>query len=79
MDRIRIYSQPTCPACKQLKDYLKSKDVEFDDLDVTADSAAMEELVRVHKVRVTPLTVAGERKVVGFDPVAIDKLLTEAR
>lgn len=79
MTSIRVFSQPTCPACNELKDYLKKKGVAFEDLDVTANRAAMDEMIKVHKVRVTPLLVAGDKKIIGFDPVEIDRMLAELR
>lgn len=77
MDKIRIFSQPTCPACNELKEYLKSKDVEFEDYNILADDKALEEMLHVHKVRVTPLTVIGDRKIIGFDIEKIDEALAD--
>ncbi len=62
MTSIRVFSQPTCPACNELKDYLKKKGVTFEDLDVTADRAALDEMIKVHKVRVTPLLLVGDKR-----------------
>ena len=77
MAKARVFSQPTCSACKDMKDYLKKKGVDFEEVDITASKDAMNELVKVYKVRVTPLLVVGDKKLIGFDPVAIDKLLAE--
>jgi glutaredoxin-like YruB-family protein len=77
MTSIRIFSQPTCPACNELKDYLKKKGVDFEDMDVTSNRAALDEMIKVHKVRVTPLLLAGDKKIIGFDPVEVDKVLAE--
>jgi glutaredoxin len=77
MTSIRVFSQPTCPACNELKDYLKKKGVDFEDMDVISNRAALDEMIKVHKVRVTPLLLAGDRKIIGFDPVEVDKLLAE--
>ncbi len=79
MTSIRVFSQPTCPACNELKDYLKKKGVAFEDLDVTSNRAALDEMIKVHKVRVTPLLLAGDKKIIGFDPVEVDKLLAELK
>jgi Glutaredoxin and related proteins len=79
MTSIRVFSQPTCPACNELKDYLKKKGVTFEDLDVTADRAALDEMIKVHKVRVTPLLLVGDKKIIGFDPVEVDKALAELK
>ncbi|HEY3273555.1 MAG TPA: glutaredoxin domain-containing protein [Methanocella sp.] len=77
MTSIRIFSQPTCPACNELKDYLKKKGVNFEDMDVTSNREALDEMIKVHKVRVTPLLLAGDKKIIGFDPVEVDKVLAE--
>jgi glutaredoxin len=77
MTTIRIFSQPTCPACNDLKDYLKKKGVDFTDVDITANREALDEMIKVHKVRVTPLLLAGDRKIIGFDPVEVDRVLAE--
>jgi glutaredoxin-like YruB-family protein len=77
MITIRVFSQPTCPACNELKDYLKKKGIEFEDMDVTSNREALDEMIKVHKVRVTPLLLAGDRKIIGFDPVEVDKVLAE--
>ncbi len=78
MTRLIIFSQPTCPACNQLKEFLKERGVDYEDRDITTDAKAMEEMIRVHKVRVTPLVVAGGRKIIGFDPIEIEKFLSES-
>lgn len=77
MTSIKVFSQPTCPACNELKDYLKKKGVDFVDMDVTANREALDEMIKVQKVRVTPLLLAGDKRVIGFDPVEIDKVLAE--
>lgn len=77
MTRLMVYSQPTCPACNELKEYLKKKDVDFEDRDVTTDRQALDEMIKVHKVRVTPLLIAGDKKIIGFDPAEVDRLLAE--
>ena len=79
MVKITVYSQPACSACKELKEYLKKKGVEFEEMDITTNKEALNEMLKVHKVRVTPLIVMGDRKLIGFDPVAIDKLLAEKK
>ncbi len=79
MTSIRVFSQPTCPACNELKDYLKKKGVDFVDMDVTSNREALDEMIKVHKVRVTPLLLAGDKRVIGFDPVEVDKVLAEMR
>jgi hypothetical protein len=42
---------------------------------VTRDPAALEELVEVHRSRMTPTLVIGERVILGFDRQELDELL----
>ena len=32
---VKVYSTPTCPWCIRAKDYLRSKNVAFEDIDVS--------------------------------------------
>lgn len=75
MSKVRIFSQPACPACNDVKEYLKKRGVEYEDLDVTSNRDALNEMIQVHKVRVTPLILIGDERLIGFDPVELDKML----
>lgn len=77
MANIQIFSQPTCQACNELKEYLKNRGVSFVDYDIISDYNALEEMLHVHKVRVTPLIIIGDKKLVGFDVEELEKLLAE--
>lgn len=41
-----IYTTPTCPYCKQAKAYFKEHNVQYAEKDVSADSAAQEEMTK---------------------------------
>ncbi|MBI2552757.1 thioredoxin family protein [Candidatus Uhrbacteria bacterium] len=41
-----IYSTPTCPYCKQAKQYFKEHNVQYEEKDVSADSAAQAEMTK---------------------------------
>jgi glutaredoxin len=77
MEKIRIFSQPTCPACNELKEYLKNKGVEFEDYNIIEDHKALEEMLHVHKVRVTPLLIIGNDRMIGFNPDELETLLAK--
>lgn len=78
MADIRIFSQPTCPACSEVKEYLKSKGIPFTDYNILEDDKALEEMLHVHKVRVTPLIIINDKKkIIGFDVDEIEKALAE--
>ncbi len=42
---------------------------------MTRDPAALEELVEVHRSRMTPTLVIGDRVILGFDRQELDELL----
>jgi glutaredoxin-like YruB-family protein len=79
MATVKIFSQPTCPACNELKEYLKNKNIPFEDHDIISDDKALEEMIHVHKVRVTPLIIIGDKKLIGFDVEEIEKALAANR
>ncbi len=45
MTDITVYSTPTCPWCRMLKDYLRQNKVDFRDIDVSSDHEAAREMV----------------------------------
>ena len=52
-----------------------ARGIEFEEYDVTRDADALEELVEVHRSRMTPTLVVGGRVVLGFDRQQLDDLL----
>lgn len=78
MATVKVYSTLTCPWCKVTKDYLRSRNVAFADIDVGADPGAAQEMVRVSgQYGVPVITIDGE-VVVGFDRAKIDTLLAQS-
>lgn len=72
---VKVYSTPTCPYCVRVKEYLTSKGVTFENIDVAADKAAGEEMVKISGQMGVPVIVAGNEIIVGFDKGAINKAL----
>ncbi|NSW89219.1 MAG: glutathione S-transferase N-terminal domain-containing protein [Firmicutes bacterium] len=73
--KVKVYSTPTCPWCTVAKKYLASKNVVFEDLDVSADRNAAIEMVQKSGQRGVPVIDIDGNIVVGFNQDAIDKLL----
>lgn len=72
---IKIYSTPTCSWCKKTKDYLKSKNIDFKDLNVADDLEAREEMLKLSNQSGVPVINIDGNIIVGFDKAAIDKLI----
>lgn len=80
MAKVTIYSTPTCPYCIQAKDYLKEKNVEYEDLDVSVDQKAGEEMVQKSGQMGVPVIVVkkddrAEEVMVGFDRQKLEEIL----
>jgi len=73
---IKVYSTPSCPWCTVAKNYLKSKNVPFQDVDVTRDSEAAMEMIRKSGQRGVPVIDINDNIIVGFDQKTIDRLLS---
>ena len=64
---VKIYSTPICPYCARAKQFLKDNNIEFDDIDVSADQSKTQEMVqKTGQMGVPVLDIDGEI-IVGFD------------
>jgi len=72
---IKVFVTPVCPYCVTLKEFLKMNNIEFEEIDVSKDEKAKEELVKkTGRMEVPIMEIEGEI-VVGFDKEKICKLL----
>ncbi len=73
--KIRIYSTPTCTYCIILKKYLKEKNIEYEDIDVSQDEEAQKEMIaKTNQMGVPVVDIDGEI-IIGFDKAKIDNIL----
>lgn len=72
---IKVYSTPSCPWCTVAKNYLKSKNVPFEDLDVSRDREAAYDMISKSGQRGVPVLDINGNIIVGFDQNAIDRYL----
>lgn len=73
--KITVYSTPTCPYCKRVKDYLTQKGVSFSDYNVAEDREKAKEMIDKSKQMGVPVIIIGDDVVVGFNQVKLDSLL----
>lgn len=75
MDKtVVVYTSNTCPYCTMAKDYLKDKQIAFEEKNIQTDKAARDELMKMGHLGVPVVIVDGE-EVVGFDQRKLDELL----
>jgi glutaredoxin 3 len=83
MKKVIIYSGETCPHCSAAKALLKSKNVEYEEIDIWKDpSKAKEMLQKTNGARTIPQIFIGDHLVGGNDQLQeangngeLDKLL----
>ena len=74
--KVRVYSTSTCPWCVKVKEFLKSKNVKFEDINVGLDQKAAEEMVEKSGQMGVPVTDIDGTVIVGYDKAAIEKALS---
>ncbi|MBU3110105.1 glutaredoxin family protein [Clostridium lacusfryxellense] len=72
---IKVYSTPSCPWCTITKDYLRSKNFAFEDVDVSKNREAAMEMIKKSGQRGVPVIDINGKIIVGFDQARIDKLM----
>ena len=72
---IRVFSTPACPYCVTLKSFLKEHNIQFEDIDVSKDEKALDEMIdRSGQMGVPEIDINGEI-IVGFNQDRIKQLL----
>lgn len=72
---VKVYSTNSCPWCVKAKNYLKSVNVEFEDLNVQENMGARDEMISKSKQMGVPVLDINGTIIIGFDKPAIDSAL----
>ena len=72
---VKVYSTPTCPYCKGAKQFLKENNIEFEDIDVSSNQAAAQEMIQKSGQMGVPVLEINGQIITGFDKEAISKAL----
>lgn len=72
---VRVYTTPTCPWCIKAKQFLKENNIDFENVDVSSNQSAAEEMIKKSgQMNVPVLDIEGDI-IVGFDKERIKALL----
>mgnify|MGYP003990216687 CR=1 FL=1 len=77
MGKIIVYSTQTCPYCTMVKDFLKEKGVDFENVDVGEDHARADEMVEKSGQMGVPVIDIGGAIIIGFNKPKIEETLKE--
>lgn len=80
MTKVKIYTTTTCQYCKAAKQYFKDNSVDYQEIDVSTDTAKQQEMIKLSGQMGVPVievtTDDGEKEVItGFDQIKLAKLL----
>jgi len=72
---VKVYTTPMCPYCYTLKEFLKERNIEFEDIDISKDEKIKDEIIKRSGAIGAPIIEINGEIVVGFDRAKIVKLL----
>lgn len=75
MAKVTVYSTPSCPWCKKVKEFLKENKIEFENKDVSSDEAAKKEMVDKSGQMGVPVLDINGTIIIGFDVEKIKSAL----
>ncbi len=79
MSKVKVYSTPTCPYCHMLKEFLKEKGIEYEDVNVAEDVESAKQMVEKSGQMGVPQLEINGKIIVGFDQPAIEKEIKDMK
>jgi glutaredoxin 3 len=73
--KVVIFTTPTCSWCRTAKQYFLQNKIRFTEVDVTRDSAGLNDMMRISGQRGVPVILINNRPILGFDKNKINSLL----
>ncbi|MFH1611756.1 MAG: glutaredoxin domain-containing protein [bacterium] len=73
--KIKLYSTPTCPYCETLKKFFNEKGFEYEEIDVSDNDEAREEMIKKSDQMGVPVLEIDGEVIVGFEKKRIEELL----
>jgi len=73
--KVRIFTTTACPYCYTLIEFLKEHNIEFEEIDVSKDKKARDEMIKKSGRLEVPIMEIDDQIVVGFDKEKISQLL----
>jgi len=75
MKKVLVYTTPICPYCVKVKEYLKSNNIDIENIDVSTSQNKLQEMIdKSGQMGVPVLDIEG-KIIIGFNKEEIDKAL----
>lgn len=75
MKKVRVFSTKFCPYCVTLKEFLKEHNIVFEEIDVSENKQAADEMIQKSGQMGVPVIEIDDQMIVGFEKEKISKLL----
>lgn len=72
---VTLYSTPSCSYCRLAKDWLRQRNIRFDEYNVAADPRRAEEMVRKSGQMGVPVLDVNGRIILGFNVAEMERAL----
>ena len=72
---VRVYATPGCSGCRVVKEFLRSRDVAFTEIDMAADEGARKFVLEKTGHLSSPIIQIGDEFIIGFDRKKMEKAL----
>jgi len=72
---VKIYSTSGCSWCNVAKDFFKSHNLDFEDIDVSVDEKAAQEMIKKSGQMEVPVIEIDDKIVIGFNKPVLEKIL----
>jgi glutaredoxin-like YruB-family protein len=77
--KIRVFSTPTCPWCHVVKQFLKERGFEYEEVDVSVNREAAKEMIAKSGQMGVPQTEINGKFIVGFDKPVLEAELAKVK
>ena len=71
--KIRLFIKPYCPWCQRVMHWLDDHDIQYEKLDVIADSGAYKEMVKLSGQELVPVIDVDGKVLADFEPRQLTK------
>lgn len=75
MQKVIVYSTPTCHFCHMAKDFFTANSIVFTEYDVASDLEKRKEMMEKTGQMGVPVIMIGDETIIGFDKPKVAKLL----
>lgn len=72
---VKVHSTKFCPYCKMVKEFLKERDIPFEDIDVQENQEAAREMIEKSGQTGVPVIEIDGQMIIGFNVEQMKKLL----